>query len=500
MNFYFFFHYLGLYYFTADAILSELVVPLLSQSVRDSFQFYTTEIQYYLDVFADCTKIVIIDHNKNINLGQSPIILSNKTTQEAKLIDYRLSFRRIRNPSRHCWAIFDLLSNHGKITGYDFQQRRPLANGLGQQFLIYRISLKNMLDAVFKTLARRLRYLRHLEIILIGTEEVISGLQAYTRETRVLNMQYHNVYHRAELLVDGNPSKTWYAISCFLDTVSECFNKFAVIGQAVTNLNKYFVGSESAFRGKSPETRLKKWYDDGSKKQKLYEVADLVPFTQFVSFWTFQDAHSQDIISNITPYHSYLICIQLPDAYITKLPLVLAKVQTFSFISCYKVKSDTVVLSGLVTPFDIESWLLLFSVFLMFVIIFKLQPRKFSYEGAVVGIGMLLESSILWDLKLFPTGFPAKLPQFGIRLTIGVWAMMSGTVLTNWYKAAFTMEMIVPVIYLPPWQTWLDIDGMQALLPIHLFDDSANSDESRSNLEFFLRIYNRIISFSSATR
>ncbi|OXA42297.1 7-cyano-7-deazaguanine synthase [Folsomia candida] len=145
---------------------------------------------------------------------------------------------------------------------------------------------------------------------------------------------------------------------------------------------------------------------------------------------------------------------------------------SFSFVSCYKVKSDTFILSGLTTPFDTYSWIsILFSVSIT-ALILTLLPRTCRSERFYAMIGVLLENSVACENKLFQERFPAMSKVFGVRILLGVWILTSGTFLTNWYKTSFTMDMIVPALYTPPWETWLDIQGMEALLPLNMFDFS----------------------------
>ncbi|OXA43017.1 Trypsin V-B [Folsomia candida] len=92
--------------------------------------------------------------------------------------------------------------------------------------------------------------------------------------------------------------------------------------------------------------------------------------------------------------------------------------------------------------------------------------------------------------------FPAKSNVFGVRLLLWVWILMSGTVLTNWYKTSFTLEMIVPVMYASPLETWLDIPDMEALLPLNMFQ-VLDSESFGAYSLFHLRMHEK---FTTSTR
>ncbi|OXA42519.1 hypothetical protein Fcan01_22890 [Folsomia candida] len=163
---------------------------------------------------------------------------------------------------------------------------------------------------------------------------------------------------------------------------------------------------------------------------------------------------------------------------------------SFSFVSCYKVKSDMFILSGLATPFDATSWISILFMVTVMALILTLLRRSSRSDGIYVMICLVLENSIPWNIKLFEERFPPKSRVFGVRVLLGVWILTSGSCLTNWYKTSFTMDMIVPALYAPPWETWLDIEGMEALLPFNMFEFS-ELEPSPPYLFFGQRMYDK---------
>lgn len=469
---YTYFHYLflSLYSINCHSTFSFSQSP----SVSNMAKLNPTVLKYYLHVFENCTNIIIIsnDENENLNIDHTPIVLRNQyyPAEKVELTQIRFSILRRRNPSLHCWAWFYLLlEDHIKQTNSVWLSTQIPPLPVGQRFLISTTNLKSTIDLAFEIYGREFLLYWNFEIILLEIDENIpqpaSSMETADHKVR---MQYYNVYHHKGLMVLGQPSKVWYWMECFPYSANKCFNMFQRIGEAIAVLHKHFPTNEHAYRQPEAGSSIKKWYKDGSKETRLHEIVQLTTFSEFVSFWSIQDS-SEFATLNITACIGTPTHFQFPSA-VSPCSYILREVQTYSFTSCYKVKSDTFILSALITPFDIESWLLLIFCFVTTVLILTLLPRTISSEGTLVGTGILLENSVLGDLKQFQDRFTGKSQIVGVHVLIGVWVIMTGTVLTNWFKTSFTMEMIIPVKYSPPWKTWLDIEGMHALLPLQMFD------------------------------
>ncbi|OXA41623.1 hypothetical protein Fcan01_23675 [Folsomia candida] len=181
--------------------------------------------------------------------------------------------------------------------------------------------------------------------------------------------------------------------------VVDCFSELLEIREAVAILNKYFKPNGLHYIGEEPATSLMKWYNGGSNELRFKEIVGLTNFNDFVVFWGLQDA-SEFTILNLTVFHLPPTAFEFPVP-INPHSYILGDVLTYSFISCYKVKSETFILSALTTPFDAESWLLILSTFSVIILILSLLPWTVSFEGAFVAIGILLENSVLGDLKSF---------------------------------------------------------------------------------------------------
>lgn len=327
---------------------------------------------------------------------------------------------------------------------------------------------------------------RLFEILIIEIGQVPG------RVVNALHLKYFNTYHHSGLVVAGKPSQRWYTIECLSHDGAQCFRSAQIVGKDINELSKYFV-EITLYRGrKDVESKVRKWYDRGCEERELHEIVKLTKLSELASFWSFQDASKYSNL-NITPRHRTPAPQDNPDMEYT---YVTGSVESFSFVSCYKVKSDLFILSGLTNPFHTITWLFNFFMLLIMVLILTLLPRTLRTDGAYVVICILLENSGLGNVKLFQERFPAKSNVFGVRLLLWVWILMSGTVLTNWYKTSFTLEMIVPVMYASPLETWLDIPDMEALLPLNMFQ-VLDSESFGAYSLFHLRMHEK---FTTSTR
>lgn len=466
------------------AILYTLAIqsPVLAKghftNELNPYELDPLHIKHYVAIFENCTNILVIYKNQNVQFTRSLIILRNATAQKTESLEPRFSLQRRINPARHCWALFDLLPGKGVMQDYyyyPYTSNYILKPGFGQKFLILASNFKPNIEQSLPKWRAGLVDFQLFEILVIEICSVV----------RTLNLKYLNTYHHKGLLVQGNPSLVWYKIECLPRDEVKCFRNVQIIGKAVDQLSKYFVTMILHKEGKDTLSRIRTRYDKGSKER--LEIVKLIKVTELASFWSFQDALDYSAL-NLT--HRHLAPIPV-DNINKPYPFVMGKVETFSFVTCYNVKSDTFVLSGLTTPFDTGAWLCVLLMFSISVLILTLLPRTLRPDGANVMIGIVLENSVRLDGKLFKERFPPKSKVFGVHVLLGVWILMSGMVLTNWYKTSFTMDMIVPVLYTPPWETWLEIEGMEAFVPLNMFEFS-NPDSWPPYFYFYMRMYSKL--------
>lgn len=80
--------------------------------------------------------------------------------------------------------------------------------------------------------------------------------------------------------------------------------------------------------------------------------------------------------------------------------------------------------------------------FVIVVLILTSVLKRYTSDGLFLVVGLVLENSGLsmYDTRCRQNGYP----NFGMGTLVALWTILIGTILVNWYKTCFTMEMIVP--------------------------------------------------------
>ncbi|OXA39276.1 hypothetical protein Fcan01_25880 [Folsomia candida] len=323
-------------------------------------------------------------------------------------------------------------------------------NHLAFQYYIFVTAAKHEIQEYF-------RKLESLE--MFGLKQVvIIDMEYLLEDTLLLRMHYHNIYFIEKPSVGIESSAPWYQIHC---VASECVNKLEQIGKNVSNLNKYFWSTVTAFGQKIELSGLKS-ITNGSRK--------VASFHGFLASWIFQDVLKHDL-THVRPLYSFTPIIRLNNWGSTWNIFFLHDVQTYSFVSCHQTRSNSDILTTLSSPLDDWSWALLATHFTWVVLILILLPKQLNSDGILLMIGISLENSVLSG-SIYKAKFkPTKYPLIGLNTFIGVWTLLVGTILTNWYKSIFTMEMIVPTMYRSPWTTVMDVEGIRILMPFKLMGE-----------------------------
>ncbi|OXA49622.1 hypothetical protein Fcan01_15980 [Folsomia candida] len=136
-------------------------------------------------------------------------------------------------------------------------------------------------------------------------------------------------------------------------------------------------------------------------------------------------------------------------------------IKTSRLISCHQVRPGHDTLKVLLNPFDLLGWILFMTSFtvisaLLCLISVKDHVSSIIFTGRVcIEIPTVIEGSRL--KKRYSTSF---------TMVILIWLLIAGTVLTNWYKTAFTMDMILPTRYSAPWNSISDVADFNFILPV----------------------------------
>ncbi|OXA41036.1 hypothetical protein Fcan01_24267 [Folsomia candida] len=436
----------------------------------------------YLYPFQNCTTMIFI--NKNLvwdtimRPSSGPIILLSYDTKislaPGVVIVRKFSKQMRRNSVPHCWATFTILPENEYLTlnrhHPDFISHQPFmeANVWSQYFILV-TAVPDVIQTYVKSEQVSSR-LRQREVIIVDITHVINNGPK-------LKMHYYNIYYIKNPTVGMGSSEQWYQIDCL---PSDCFKHLIATEKNVSNLNKYFWASYASF-GSAHKVNVRKLFghtDIGPIQHSTLEyrrLANLTTFHGFLSFWVLQDMIEHNF-SNCMPLH-FITPIQGYglSAY-GRFNFIIYDVHQHSYVSCYQVSSNSDILNALTSPLDGLSWTLLSTCFVTVVLIltgvFCASTSTVSSDRIFLVVGLTLESSVLLSRSIYEARFlRSRHELIGLYSIISVWILLVGTILTNWYKSWFTMEMIVPRTYKSPWTNVMDVEGFRILMPFSLVDE-----------------------------
>lgn len=437
-------------------------------------KFQKIEIPDYFNPFENCTIIVKIPTNTSTTQTEhlTPIILERYGLNHRKITEDKFSIQRRRNPSPHCWASFSIFPEYyGRPESEELYFYKIL--GLGsdfidpiwpRQYFIFVTTIKSRIQQYMQNMGNvTVPRLGLREVIIVDTTYDLIGVFPY------LTMHYYNMYYIDKPIWGMEPSQQWYRIEWL---PKECLPQIELVSRNVSGRNKYF------------------WYAIRTVDKKIYHIhelfkmveqrtipnlryryiSNLTTFNGFVAFWVLEDMMKHDY-SNFTPYHNIPPIIQLPTYNFLGHTFILEDIQRFSYLSCYQVRStNSVVLSELLVPFDMTVWLCAMASLVAGIVLLTAALDNFISKGILLTIGMCLENSVLGYLSYNkPTKF-----QVAVRTQITILALLEGTLLSNFYKTYFTMEMIVPKIYKSPWNGVMNVEGIKIIMPFYLLNKTFN--------------------------
>ncbi|OXA54415.1 hypothetical protein Fcan01_11884 [Folsomia candida] len=380
----------------------------------------------------------------------------------------KFSMSRRRNKSPHCWTTFAILPELAGLS-----KQKEYLKFVGLPIFIDKTSRSHyfiLMTAVKHDIQREdfldsfvFDYLCLAELILVDATQ---------NDNSMLRFKYHNIYHLRKTLqwrmeYSVKYSEAWYTIECELPN---CFDELVQVGKNVSLLNKYFWTLETiSLSTFAILSNLIGQMDSHSVRYSRHanqRLAEVTSFQNFVNFLILQDVLSYGFVGKI-PYHHLEQMFRYTFMHTFRSRgsvFVMYDIKKYSFVSCYGVKHNSTLLKELASPFDADIWTYAAIYFTTFIIIFTLMLRRDISDGFFVIVGLSLENSV--SLSVYENSFRKKRSSmFGINALVIIWSIFVGTVLTNWYKTLFTMEMIIPTVYKSPWTGLMEVEGIRILMP-----------------------------------
>ncbi|OXA41196.1 hypothetical protein Fcan01_23978 [Folsomia candida] len=416
------------------------------QAILDLIESKLTE---YLYLFENCTTVMFTNtdltwgsSNKKTKLG--PIVLLDykihwHSTTRCLMYD-QISLHRYRNKAPHCWATFLILPEKLDMFGirihYFIEQPLFCLIYPLEYFIFFTAKPKNAEGFLTRNYGQDLyNYVSLREFLIVDATK----LGEYES---VLRISYLNIYHMKSRPAGVESSEEWYTVVCL---PVDCLHNLIILGRNLSRLNKYFWTGNNLFHKDLLNT------GDLFAQNKLYQshhryrqLANLTSFNRFLSYWILEDLLTYDL-SNFTPIYSIPPVYKINWRYSqTGSYYLVYDNEPFSFVSCYQTISNTAMLTSLSSPFDWASWRCLGISCGMVVLILTVVHRKVISDSIYLVVGITIENSVIASQSTYEirTG-KKKYHSVGLYTIIAVWTIFVGTVLTNWYKTCFTMEMIV---------------------------------------------------------
>ncbi|OXA36751.1 hypothetical protein Fcan01_28489 [Folsomia candida] len=445
----------------------------------------------YFTLFEKCTTMIFtpenIDwsaHNKPI---VAPVMILNYQDESPPKIDMgvtifdKFSLIKLRNYATHCWATFAVSpekSNYFRKY-FSFMKLGCFIDGsYPYKFFIWMTAATQEIQKYIMGL---------LPWHGLGSREVIVvDITKLTDDMTHLRLSYYNRYHIQKPPIGIESSERWYTIDCM---PPNCLHRVSQLSREVFKRNKYFWSSLVRFTQTVEDIRDFSGFINQSCD--VYRaIAGLTNFNGFLNFLLLEDVLVYDL-RNITAHHFISPILRLGNSRGKEKGdgFVLHEVQSFSFVSCYNTRSNFDVALALTTPFDLTCCTLLAISFATVVTILTILRPKILSDGVLIAVGLSLENSVLSPYATEATFIQKKHQSLGLYGIHALWMILIGTVLTNWYKTWFTMEMIIPTKYHSPLESVMDDDGFQVMLPVFLLEDGGFYVDQRIGYKQYQSFY-----------
>lgn len=417
----------------------------------------------YILAFEHCTTMVFTTEEVSLaptSTRQSPIILyvynTSISLMTGESIPEKFSMIRRRNSRPHCWATISILPERAGLFNFLFGRfffDLPNYISLWQShYFIIVTEVKDHVVIYFSKYQDFLPLHRLTEILLV---DVTKG------DNLLLTFEYFNAYHADKPNSRIKHSEVWYHIMC---VSADCFDHIVRLGKNTSRLNKYFWTTKEMFDkyiSLLRQVRLSEMILRNNSQSILYaretykRIADVFSFHDFLIYLVLQDVltfgHAGQRAHTLFP-------IGPPGFFYGKrFAFLMDGVQKYGFVSCYGLGQTPGILGTLSSPFDVTSWRYLGICMITVVLILTSILRRSTFDGLFLVVGLTLENSATLSVQEARPKVVGH-TTFGVSTLVAIWSMLVGIILTNYYKTWFTMEMIVPTVYVSPWKNILDED------------------------------------------
>ncbi|OXA58689.1 hypothetical protein Fcan01_06475 [Folsomia candida] len=473
-------------------------------------QFAISSIQQF---FSSCTNFLITPNSTVISALRfdiSPIVLTNELDGKrqptigtnAKTTQKRFSLHKNSNQrGRNCWAFFLILPENdisfpeiynntleNFITEFKRYFLMKSSSFIGKdtlpQYFIWFTSLADEFQTwLTKSTMHKVGLFGVREFFVVHVRlDLHTGFVYIDREGEngQLFLHYHNRHYCSVTILISKP---WYTIPCHSDEISTCDNtKLDSITQFVANLNRYFWDFESWIISLNNDKilNLQNKYTFLRPVDSYDDIVTFITFDEFLGFWLLHDILPQLNMTDPGQQlgRNYILGQKHELKFNPEANIILEGVELFSWLSCHGVNMDnSTPLSELVSPFDWRTWILLWIILFVGIsllsVVIPIQGGASSDKISTtcqlswfISIGILLECSVF---GVYLKSFVNRRSTCGIMsayIILAFLAILFGTVLTNWYKSSFTMEMIVPPRFTAPWRSVADLAGFTVIVPM----------------------------------
>ncbi|OXA48637.1 hypothetical protein Fcan01_16493 [Folsomia candida] len=454
-------------------------------------------LSHIADIFVNCTTVFDMRNGSRdfaLNGIKEPLILVNPELVVTNIDTVQISLPRRKNILGNCYAFIltfpenDYNLRIGIESGGNFKEnliahRSSVWYYIRQfyfpQYFVWVTKFRSEFQKAIQALG--LGILRQYEngnlgdfglvnfVLIDVLEDRGESGEEFTYNSDIL-LHCYNRYYSEET---QNVLPPWTTISCRNGYYPSCFEDLIILTDKIADLNKYFWTLEAWLKmsnaGPYVDSEVvhfikSKYLSENSESFDMREVVELTTFEEFVGFWIFQDVLFDSV--NKTEPQEIKVLHLLPQIkelmyltwyYHSVLPI---ERKSWSFLSCDGVGYHSNMWSPLVTPFQLVVWALVCINILVIVLFLRVPGSDINVKLLVVGI--LMENSILLNVDSKVKDLWWK---HSFRLSSGFFTILFGTILTNYYKTSFTMEMIVPAEKFAMWRTLMDMKNFTFYIP-----------------------------------
>lgn len=423
-------------------IIWSMFLPLIQINCHTTSAFIF-KLPSILSTFSSCTTILDLQNSSRLSIPvlHQPVILVNlprTTTSYGEHATQQASFVSRKNTGKFCYAFVFILP--------DFENPSKREELSRATKILWKLHLSS--PFVLETFV--MQYFVcvtnfPMELIIhsstLGGMSDLRGHLIFPTINNVANLNFHYLNNYFDPITEKLlPARI--PISCLS---FDCFAAIDSTTNLICRLIRLFWSYEAWWDLEESIPRVGHVKSQLAKNNPHRVVNLSSSFAEFMALWLFAG------IENLTVPNTRVIFKFTPSRILLYKPnytmdVVFLERETLNFLSCYAMGRRISTFGALVSPFDATTWLTLaFSLVLVSISLGRLltsEENNVNLSFApLVSFGVMLESSTMGGIEFNLLG---KRGNVGFRLVLIVWVLSVGTVLTNWYKSNFTLEMIVP--------------------------------------------------------